>query len=236
MFEASVGLATPPPRIEVMTTRTLDWRPHPDLRSLNFRMAALGCFALSSFGQSSQRKKSVWLDQGQEGACTGFGEANVLACSPYQKPMTNYTAQDLYHEARRQDEWEGEDYEGSSVNGAMKAGRALGYITRWHWCLNTLELRHALSHHGAVEAGTNWYEGMWEPDKDGVLHVTGDVVGGHAWCIDGYKTLPGQVLYHMSNSWGKTWGVDGGAWIAQADMERLMDEPGHEFACPVKRI
>jgi hypothetical protein len=214
-----------------MTTRTLDWRPHPDLRSLNFRIAALDCFARGGARESSARHKSIWLNQPDNG-CTGFSTAHVLATSPYQKDMTQQIAEDLYHEARRQDEWEGEDYEGSSVNGAMKAARAYMYVTRWHWCLSLAELRHALSYHGAVVAGTNWYSDMWDPGKDGFLKVSGDVVGGHAWCIDGFD----DDWFHMSNSWGKEWGVDGGARIHEDDMARLLDESGHEFACPVKRV
>lgn len=64
------------------------------------------------------------LDQGEEGACTGFGLATVAhfllrrrqrvpdaaAVSPYM----------LYDLARRYDEWAGEDYDGSSCRGAMK--------------------------------------------------------------------------------------------------------------------
>ena len=64
------------------------------------------------------------LDQGQEGACTGFGLAAVAnyllrrrRVSPDQQPVSPRM---LYEMARRYDEWPGENYSGSSARGAMK--------------------------------------------------------------------------------------------------------------------
>ena len=68
----------------------------------------------------------VILNQGREGACTGFALAGVIN---YQLAARNLiTAQDdqrqasprmLYEMARRYDEWPGENYEGSAARGAM---------------------------------------------------------------------------------------------------------------------
>jgi hypothetical protein len=214
--------------------RTLDWIPNYDERNELFRFAALDCFAGGKAFKNITRNKTIFLDQGQEGACTGFGEEHVRALTPYARVVTTDTARAVYAEARRQDEWPGEDYEGSSVNGAMKAARLMGFITRWHWCKTIAELKHALSYHGAVEAGTDWLDGMWEPDEDGFLTVGGSVVGGHAYAISGYKTMPnGRIAFRMENSWGTTWGQYGGAWIWEDDMQALLDARG-EFACPSK--
>jgi hypothetical protein len=64
------------------------------------------------------------LDQGQEGACTGFGLATVAnylltrrKVVPDAKPVS---ARMLYEMAKRYDDWAGEDYSGSSARGAMK--------------------------------------------------------------------------------------------------------------------
>lgn len=64
------------------------------------------------------------LDQGKEGACTGYGLATVAhyllltrRVDPDRKPISPKMFYDL---ARRYDEWPGEDYEGSSARGAMK--------------------------------------------------------------------------------------------------------------------
>ncbi|MFV0436865.1 MAG: peptidoglycan-binding protein [Desulfopila sp.] len=65
------------------------------------------------------------LNQGREGACTGFGLACVinylrwrLAAMPQQ--LESVSPRMLYHFARRYDEYEGENYEGSSCRGALK--------------------------------------------------------------------------------------------------------------------
>lgn len=65
------------------------------------------------------------LDQGQEGACTGFALAtvvNALLRSPPQRERSGAAVSPhmLYAMARRYDEWPGEDYDGSSARGAMK--------------------------------------------------------------------------------------------------------------------
>ena len=64
------------------------------------------------------------LDQGGEGACTGYALATVANYllrkrrhRPDQQPVS---ARMLYDLARRYDEWPGEDYSGSSARGAMK--------------------------------------------------------------------------------------------------------------------
>ncbi|ROZ69025.1 peptidase C1 [Ramlibacter sp. WS9] len=64
------------------------------------------------------------LDQGTEGACTGFGLATVAnyllrrrRVIPDAAPVSPRMLYDL---ARRYDEWPGEDYSGSSARGAMK--------------------------------------------------------------------------------------------------------------------
>ncbi len=62
------------------------------------------------------------LDQGQEGACTGYGMAavvNLLLNRSGTSPSL-VSPRFLYENAKRYDEWKGEDYEGSSIRGAMK--------------------------------------------------------------------------------------------------------------------
>ncbi|QRY78117.1 peptidase C1 [Pseudomonas sp. PDNC002] len=66
------------------------------------------------------------LDQGQEGACTGFGLACVINYLRWRKsgnPDSDFQSVSprmLYDFARRYDEYSGEDYDGSSCRGALK--------------------------------------------------------------------------------------------------------------------
>lgn len=92
------------------------------------------------------------LDQGEEGACTGFGLAAVINYLNWkdhyleaikQGISLDETANDycvlpvsermLYHNARLYDEWEGEDYEGSSCRGALKGWHRHGVCDAKLW-------------------------------------------------------------------------------------------------------
>ena len=77
------------------------------------------------------------LDQGQEGACTGFGLATVahflLRTRKVFPDKTNVSPRMFYEMAKRYDEWPGEDYEGSSARGAMKGWHKHGICTADIW-------------------------------------------------------------------------------------------------------
>ena len=74
------------------------------------------------------------LDQGQEGACTGFALAAVINFLLHRRSIRRRVSpRMLYELARRYDEWPGEDYEGSSARGAMKAWVRHGVCSRTSW-------------------------------------------------------------------------------------------------------
>ena len=74
------------------------------------------------------------LDQGNEGACTGFALAAVvnylLAHQTVDRKVSPYM---LYELARKYDEWPGEGYEGSSARGAMKGWVRHGVCLEKSW-------------------------------------------------------------------------------------------------------
>lgn len=78
------------------------------------------------------------LDQGQEGACTGFGLACVVNYLRWRgagmpKHLESVSPRMLYHFARRYDEYEGEDYDGSSCRGALKGWYHNGVCLETRW-------------------------------------------------------------------------------------------------------
>lgn len=79
------------------------------------------------------------LDQGKEGACTGFGLAAVInfqqwkGCDYQLAGLKTVSPRMLYHMARLYDEWPGEDYEGSSCRGAMKGWHRHGVCAETSW-------------------------------------------------------------------------------------------------------
>jgi len=85
--------------------------------------------------------EALILDQGTEGACTGFGLATVINYLLWvqagdrekQDNLTRVSTRMLYRMARLYDEWPGEDYEGSSCRGAMKGWHRHGVCTDELW-------------------------------------------------------------------------------------------------------
>lgn len=212
--------------------RALDWRARFDPRSLNYKVAD-AVPALKT--RSRTWKRDTWLDQGQEGACVGFSCAHALATTPrrHLPQVTQTDAFNIYRDAQRHDQWPGEDYEGSSVLGGMQALVAEGSVSRYLWATTTEEVIHAVGYLAPVVIGINWYEDMFDPDAEGFLHKSGRLAGGHAILIGGVSLTKEAFLLY--NSWGKDWGVNGGAWVSFTDMDALLHEDG-EFAVPTKVV
>ena len=86
------------------------------------------------------RKAGLVLDQGEDGACTGFGLGALINYLLFAQSVEKGTAPPgristrmLYHLARKYDEWPGEDYEGSSCRGAMKGWFHHGVCEERYW-------------------------------------------------------------------------------------------------------
>ncbi|WKZ18798.1 MAG: C1 family peptidase [Candidatus Jettenia sp. CY-1] len=81
------------------------------------------------------------LDQGNEGACTGFGLATVanylLRKRKVMPDDMSVSPRMFYEMAKRYDEWPGEDYEGSSARGAMKGWHKHGVCAETIWPYDT---------------------------------------------------------------------------------------------------
>ncbi len=88
-------------------------------------------------------RDGLMLSQGNAGACTGFGLACVVnylfwrraqdTAAGRPRTLESVSARMLYHLARFYDEWPGEDYEGSSCRGALKAWNKHGVCAESLW-------------------------------------------------------------------------------------------------------
>jgi hypothetical protein len=98
-----------------------DWPYHPALHALPNQLINIS------------RVPAV-LDQGREGACTGFALAAVINFLHAQQKVERWVSpRMLYELARRYDEWPGEEYAGSSARGAMKAWVRHGVCAEKLW-------------------------------------------------------------------------------------------------------
>lgn len=197
-----------------------------DSRSRNFAISDL--FKKDQHARPVRYPLPLNLDQGSEGACTGFAVTHAWACAMRKKgedisPATESLARMWYYRAQQLDPWPGEDYEGSSVLAAVQAAQETGHVADYRWGFSLRDLELGLQEGPAV-AGLRWHEGSASPTEDGQCRLTGDVRGGHAIVIMGVE--PKWRRFLIKNSWGEKWGRFGDCWMAYRHMEELLGMAG----------
>ncbi len=74
------------------------------------------------------------LDQGSEGACTGFALAALINRLNQQRGRrVRVSPRMLYEMVRKHDEWPGERYQGSSCRGVIKGFANMGACRESYW-------------------------------------------------------------------------------------------------------
>lgn len=220
-----------------MIRPALDYIPRLDPRNLAYRVVA---------NPGLEDRSKYWLggvvlDQGQEGSCVGHGVVAEWLASPVRGRVANAeagheTAVAVYNRAKEIDEFEGVNYDGTSVRAGMLVGRERGWYTGFSWALNMAELRTALQF-GPVVIGIDVRESMFDPTPDGDWIVQGDSAGGHCCLVTGYSPNYSRrgPRYRIRNSWGKDWGSNGNVYISPTDLETIVFKSGGEAAAPVGR-
>lgn len=224
--------------------KRLDWRPRFDERSRKYGIRPLLGTA------KKKRPATFWsegtvLDQGQEGACVGFGwMAEVLAkpVQPDEQPTEKFgndLAQFFYQEAKKLDQWEGEDYDGTSVLAGAKVMQKYNLIQEYRWCFDIDDIIDAVVLKGPVVIGIPWYESMYRTNNEGLCGVSGEQVGGHCITLTGYNPamkFGRQTIevFRWRNSWGSDYGDNGSGYIRVSDLRRLFLEGG-EACIPIVR-
>lgn len=187
------------------------------------------------------------IDQLDLGSCTGNAAVQVRVSKPWTWVGTldplelEKLAISIYSGATRRDPFEGAyppDDTGSNGASAMAELKSRGLISGWTSVVTFEGLQRALQS-GPCVMGSNWYTGMFSPDRCGQLSLTGVNEGGHETTAKGVQFSTKRILFQ--NSWGNEWGAAlpsgqaGFFWLKFGDVQRLMNE-GAEFECPTVAI
>lgn len=248
--------------------RLLDARPDTaDFRDLMFVPTLVEVPPQVPLSRHQALKVPV-LTQGDEGACTAFALATVghtlLRARGSEPDDTLLSVAMFYDMARRYDEWQGEDYSGSSCRGAMKGWHRHGVCSARAWPY-------------VADAKTGLYTATRAQDaqrfplgayfrvnhKDivamhaafaevGILYVSAAVHAGWenpragkiAWNnedIEGYHAFAVVGYDHdgfwIQNSWGTAWGQGGYGHITYDDwLAHATDVWVARLAVPVKLL
>lgn len=188
-----------------------------------------------------------FYDQGQEGACVGFGLS--LQMSSYNR--VRYDAPWLYVQAQYRDEWPTTPpEEGTSLRAGydvlrtvghrrVRAGRTglamleEGIVEVNQWATLVDQIRTTTANKNPAALGINWYDGFYKPEQRRGANGRpewwmppqsrwGRIAGGH--CIFAPLASDKRQAVGLTNSWGRIypWPV----WIAYEDLQRLLNEDG----------
>jgi Papain family cysteine protease len=233
--------------------RTFDARPDTmDFRDRMFVPTLIEVPPTRPLSEYLKSKPPI-LDQGEEGACTGFGLAAManylLRTRQKGKERTSVSPRMLYEMAKRYDEWSGEDYDGSSARGAMKGWFKHGVCKESEWPYGSNVVR--LTPRRAEAAASRPLGAYFRVNhKDltamhtamtevGVLYATATVhtgwdrVGSDGIIKPAKKVTGGHAFllvgydedgFWLQNSWGTSWGKRGFGHVSYADwLENGMD-------------
>src|SRR4051812_5551073 len=180
------------------------------------------------------------IDQGNTGTCVGHAWKHRLMALPVERPKHEKpSAFDIYDAAILIDEFSDNDNDkdrqmGTSVRAGAKVLQGLGLLTEYSWIATAEEAARWIGGKdekgtfvgGPIVIGVNWYESMFETDKDGILNISGQVAGGHCVCLNRWSEARG--LFGGIQSWSLPWGVHGSGrfYLKAEDLDRLLREDG----------
>jgi len=171
-----------------------------------------------------------WGNQGSFPHCVAYSWAHWLAEGPITQKDSRKNGKEpidttyLYTEAQKIDQWPGQDYNGTSVRAGASILKKNGYISAYNWAWDIDTTINALLTLGPVVVGTLWKRDMFFPNEKGIITATGDILGGHAYLLDGVNVK--KKIIRIKNSWGREWGRNGFAYISFEDMGKLISEQG----------
>jgi len=199
-----------------------------------------------NFQLASIKTKRYWyagniLNQGSTPQCVAFSGYKWLTAGPVRNKRLPFIPVDLYHQAQLNDEWPGEDYDGTSVRGLFKYLQKAGYVTEYRWAFDSQTILAHILTEGPMVLGSTWFAKMSEPDNCGFITPAGVVEGGHAYLIIGankkkkHPKTKEVGAFRILNSWGRDWGQVGRAWMSFSSFDALQAD-GFTEACVATEV
>lgn len=192
------------------------------------------------------------LDQGKEGACTGFGIAAVINLQLAQREdQRKVSPRMLYEMAKKFDEWEGENYSGSSCRGAISGWYNTGVCSEelapytpsdigWNLTLDQARDARATTIGAYFRINKRLSDFHAALNEVNTIYVSATVHEG--WMKKNIKNgaipFKGDAIgghafaivgynnegFYVQNSWGETWGNNGVAlWSYEDWLENIKD-------------
>lgn len=160
--------------------------------------------------------------------CVGFSLRNWLQCAPVMVRIGDRMSGDAIYQAAHQIDGISGPHDGTTVRAGAQVLQKAGDIQSYVWANDVETIKAFVCQSGPVVCGSNWHAGQMTPDSDNAIHVTGNIVGGHAYCLIGWSSK--KSAFRLLNSWGRGWGNQGRVWITEADFTKLFSEGGEACA------
>jgi len=201
----------------------------PDPRDHNYLIKDHFKFGITVSPTLKQRywdANGWWGDQGDSPYCVGYAWAHWIEDGPvgHEGQVPIIPPVTIYENAKLFDEWIGEEYDGTSVRGGVKYLQSVKMVRSYYWAFDVNTITQWILNYGPVVVGTGWYNAMFFPDRTGLVRAVGRIAGGHAYVLDGVDTIKKQ--FRIKNSWGRSWGKMGFAYIGFNDMAKLLANQG----------
>lgn len=173
------------------------------------------------------------LNQGDKPHCTAYATATLKMHQEFKEHKKYYTfdADGLYAIAKTKDGIP--DVDGTYLRVVLNEVQNTGFlakseryklkddtlfkIQKYVRLKSTQQIKEALYHVGPVVFGITLDEGIYSPDRYGVIPEPNDkTIGGHAMAIVGWndtkKCQGSKGAFLVKNSWGKEYGAKGYIW------------------------
>lgn len=193
---------------------------------------------------------SVWiepgptLDQGRTPRCVAYSGKQLLDSDPMRlSPDAQPHTYEMYRLFQSLDPWANIPHDGTTIHAGAKGLLQLGMFKGYEW-LDPVDSRNPaasdlvktflLKNKRPVWIGVNWYDGMFRPDADHRIRISGNVAGGHAVLVIGWN---GKThMYEIINNWGLHWGRGGICYMIEDDFMRLLHEDGEAVGMSMEAV